>query len=157
MASKMGRPTGPEGARNAVIGVRVTPKVKFGLDLLSRLHRASLPDLLTIAINDLFSSERFGLWDVVPGQGPTPDDEVPTHRNLLNHLWAERSSDRFANIALKKRSLLLMTEGRLWSHIEGIPKYWSHQTRRNEEDLQRDVLAEDWESLKAEHLPLGIV
>ena len=153
MATKMGRPTGPDGARTAVVTVRLTPRVKFGLDMLSRLHRMSVPELLTIAVDDLFGSEIYGLWD--DEMEPVEYEKgqfINPRRNLLKVLWAERASDRFANIGLHKIELFDVSEKQLWNTIKSEQKYWSDASLRTDKELLRDVLAEDWPSLKSDFL-----
>jgi len=146
MKTKIGRPTGPEGPRNSLLSVRVTPKVRFGLEMLSRLHNTPIPDLVIRAIRELFNSEHEGLWDYdyepVEGEPNGP-------RYLLDILWAEKPSDRLANIGLNCKNLLTLDEKRLWLNITSQPKYWRHESQRTEAELRRDVLAEDWDTLEA--------
>ncbi len=143
--SVIGRPSGPEGARSTLLAVRVTPKVKFGLEMLSRLHGTSIPDLVNRAIKDLFDSKTEGLWDhdkrLADGQQTEPI-------NLLETLWAEKSVDRFINIGLNCEHLLTLDEKRLWRHVCNEPRYWSHETARTKNELLRDKLDYDWEILK---------
>lgn len=137
----MARPTGPDGPRSAVISIRLTPKLRFGLEMLSRLHRESLPDIISRAINDALSSEQNGLWDYAPGETQHP-------RMLMNLLWAERPSDRLANTALHCPYLLTAAENRLWALIKSKPELWLHPDERRAETLNREALAMTWDSLR---------
>lgn len=152
MATKLGRPTGAEGPRTSLLAVRVTPKVRFGLEMLSRLRNTPVPDLVTRAIGDLFGSEHQGLWDYPPGQTTASKEAPEAPRYLLDVLWAVTASDRFANIALKSNYLLNLGESNLWLHVTKDSKFWSHKTKRTEAELRRDVLAVDWEELQLKFL-----
>lgn len=155
MATKLGRPAGAEGPRTSLLAVRVTPKLRFGLEMLSRLRNTPVPDLVTRAISDLFGSEHQGLWDHPPGRTPVSKGEPDAPRYLLDALWAEKASDRLANIALKSSHLLNMGERSLWIYVSTDSKYWSHKTKRAESELRRDVLQADWEELKLKFLQVG--
>ena len=139
----MARPVGAEGAKTSTLSVRLTPKMRFGLEMMSRLHRETLPDIVTRAINDVFDSEDEGLWD---DEGDIA--EIGGRRNLLPLLWSPRPSDRLANLAFHCEYLLSTVESRLWAKIKASPTFWSSQTERTEEFLLRDVLAEGWEALE---------
>ena len=140
---RMARPTGPDGARSAVLSVRLTPKLRFGLEMLSRLHRESLPDILSRAINDVLTSEHDGLWDYAPGESERP-------RMLMPLLWDERSSDRLANIAFNCPHLLTASENRLWTLVKTKTDLWNSKQEYSPENLNRDALAECWGKLQLE-------
>ena len=145
MKTKFGRPTGPDGPRNALVSVRVTPKVRFGLEMLSRLRNTPMPDLVIRAIQDLFTSENEGLWDYdyEPVQG-----EPNGPRFLLDILWADTASERLAKIAFNCKGLLSLDERRLWQRILGEAKYWHQSAERTEDQLKLDALEQDWASLQ---------
>jgi hypothetical protein len=150
MATKLGRPVGPQGAKTVVLSLKVTPKVRFGLEMLSRMRNTSVPDLVTRAVTDLFDSESIGLW---VDDDKRPDEDFAGRRYLLDELWAERPSDRFANIALRSADLCTIDERGLWLYVEGQPKYWTHKKLRTEKEFLRDALALDWDELKSAYLP----
>ena len=149
MATKLGRPVGPQGAKTVVLSLKVTPKVRFGLEMLSRMRNTSVPDLVTRAVSDLFDSESIGLW---VDDDKRPDEDFAGRRYLLDELWAERPSDRFANIALRCEDLCTIAERTLWLHVEGEAKYWAHEKLRTEKEFLRDALALDWDKLKSAYL-----
>ena len=142
----MARPVGPDGARSALLSVRVTPKLMFGLEMMSRLHRASIPDIVSRAIKDVFTSDFEGLWDY--------EDDAKTEpglrRYLLDLLWAERPSDRFANIAFHCEYLMPTADVRLWSRIKSKAKFWQPDEPRTEANLLREALADDWAAINEE-------
>ena len=145
----------PGGPRGAVLSVRIPEKTRYGLQLMSRLYREAIPDIVIRAVNDAFTSENGGLFIDVKG------DDMP--RNLLAMTWAERESDRLANLALRYPDLLTGREQRLWTLVKATAKYWAPPTlvmtskaeaeasiaNWDESSLLRDVLAEDWAALTA--------
>ena len=125
------------------MSIRVTPKMRFNLDMMARLHRDTVPNIVTRAINDVFSSEVEGLWDYGGA-----DSENGHHRRLDNCLWAERASDRLANMAFNCDRLLSSSDVRLWSYIKAQPRFWRPQAPQTEQCLLRDVLASEWDAIQ---------
>lgn len=125
------------------ISVRMTPKMRFGLELMSRLHARPVAEVVSYAISEVFTSEIEGLYD---DQGPV---ETGGKRYLLNLLWSDRASDRLANIALQCPQLLTTAERRMWTRIEQMPELWSGDVR-DESHLLRDVLAQRWTEIEQE-------
>lgn len=139
----MARTAGAEGAKTSTLSVRLTPKMRFGLEMMARLHRDSIPEIVTRAINNIFSSEYDGLWD--------SDTDSPYGRRwLMKLLWAERPSDRLANLAFHCPSLMSSAENRLWSHIKSESKFWKKAGAQTEKNLLREMLAQSWENLQSE-------
>lgn len=136
-------PKGDDGSRNVTMSIRVTPKMRFNLEMMARLHRDTIPNIVTRAINNVFSSEFEGLWDY----GGTIS-EVGYLRPLDNCLWAERASDRLANIAFNCDRLLTSSDVRLWSYIKAQPRFWREQVPQTEKGLLRDVLASEWDAIQ---------
>lgn len=77
------------------IGVRVSPKTRYALDLIARKHGASLSALMVSAAEKLIEAE--GMTVVRPG-----DDAC-----LLDKLWSESESERL--LALKRYAPSLLT------------------------------------------------
>lgn len=140
-------PSSPDGAKNVTLSVRITAKARFGLELMSRLHGRTIPEVVSYAIEEVLTSEIEGLYD---DRGPA---ETAGKRYLLPLLWAERPSDRMANIGLHCPDLLEPAERRLWAHIEAQSELWTG-AGRGERDLNRDALAQQWESIR-EKFSLG--
>lgn len=77
------------------IGVRVSPKTRYALDLIARKHGASLSALMVSAAEKLIEAE--GMTVVRPG-----DDDC-----LLDKLWSESESERL--LALQQYAPSLLT------------------------------------------------
>jgi hypothetical protein len=142
--TKTGRPPKQAGeARTSTLTIRLTPKMRFGLEMMARLYHISIPDIVSRAVNEVFGSEYQGLSDF------DGDPQVAQgYRDLLKLLWSERPSDRVANIALHCHKLLSGPEMQIWHRIRSDEKYWSNPAALTEVNLLRDVLAADWESLQ---------
>ena len=141
----MPRRVGPSGHKSEVVTVRMTPKLRYGLELMARLHQETVPEVITRAIASAFTAEYGGLFVYVDG-----DNEFP--RNLLEIAWAERPSDRLVNLALRYPNVMSRAERAIWSAIKSNAKYWrSERSRRatvsDENAVLRDVIAEDWTAI----------
>lgn len=135
---------GPDGPKNVTVSVRVSPKVRFGLEMMSRLHHRTVPEIVSDAIDQVFGSEIEGLYD---DKGAP---EAGGKRPLLNLLWAERPSDRLANIAFECPQLLSSPEKKVWSQVLDDPRFWTTAKARTPRNLLRDELAARWEELEGE-------
>ena len=144
----MARPASPEGARSALLSSRVTPKLMFGLEMMSRLHRSPIPDIVSRAIKDVFNSDFEGFWDQ---QSTPPDDKSNGRRYLLEILWADEPSNRFANIAFFCDRLMSSSDARLWSFVKTQAHFWQPGAPQTERSLRRDLLANEWENIQEAH------
>lgn len=143
----MVRRAGPEGRKSELLSVRLTPRVRYGLDLVARLHRETVPEVVARAVAELFTSEHGGLFVHVGD-----DDKFPT--NLLKLVWADLPSDRLINLALRYPSVMTLAERDLWQRICNTPKYWrcesaDTQPKPSEATILRTVVAEEWDDLNA--------
>lgn len=141
----MPRRVAPSEKKSVGIAVRLHPKTMFGIELMRRLHKESVAEVVTRAIEDAFWNDTGGLRMPIPG--------TDMSENLLEVAWAERPSDRVANLAFCYRQALTRTEEEIWKDVEKSEKYWradqkGEPSSRSKETLQRDVLAEDWEGLQ---------
>lgn len=141
----------PGGPRDAVLSVRVPARLKFGLDLIARMHRESVPDVIIRALNDALTSENGGLLVDLPGE------DQATY--LLPRVWDERDCVRVVKLALLQPSLLTRTEQLVWEFVRADDKYWatpkgktskkgaSVHALRHLEEVQVPVLEADWDEL----------
>lgn len=146
----MPRIAGPEGVKSTTITIRLTPKMRFGLELMSRRHNDSVQTMLQRAINDLFGSTHEGLLvDLC-----RPEDEVAEGLfapvNILNAVWSESEAERLANLALLCPDLLNTAEKRLWAKVTENERYWRAGVvgeQKSRDGLLLEKLEEDWELL----------
>lgn len=144
----MARPASPEGARSALLSSRVTPKLMFGLEMMSRLHRSPIPDIVSRAIKDVFNSDYEGFWD---NQVTPPSGKSNGRRYLLELLWADKPSDRFANVAFYCDRLMSSSDARLWSFVKTRAHFWQPGVPQTEQSLRREILANEWENIQEAH------
>lgn len=103
-----------EGQKSAVISVRLTPRMRFGLELMGRLHQETMPEVVARAISDALTSGKGGLFVGADASTGLPFD-------LLKRVWADRESDRLANLALHYPAIMSRRERELWERIESSP------------------------------------
>lgn len=139
------------GPRDSVFTVRLPARLRFGLELTSRLNGEPMTDVVVRALSDGLSSENGGLFVDVPGE------DLPVF--LLPKVWDERDAVRLVKLALVYPPLLGATERRAWEAIRAEDKYWSSSKVRSAkaarpvrkfEDLQVAPLEADWEGLLAD-------
>lgn len=137
------------GPRDSLLSVRIPARLKFGLDLMSRLNREPMTDVLVRALNDALSSENGGLFVELPGHAE------PVY--LLAKVWDEREPVRLVKLALLYPALLTLSQQNLWKLIAADDSYWvkperpgkNEQAARRVDDLLADKLQADWERLNA--------
>lgn len=139
------------GPRDSVFTVRLPARLRFGLELTSRLNNEPMTDVVVRALSDGLSSENGGLFVDLPGE------ELPVF--LLPKVWDEREPVRLVKLALVYPPLLGASERRAWEVIRAEDKYWSTSKTRSPkgekpvrkfEDLQAAQLEADWEALWAD-------
>ena len=147
----MPRIAGPEGVKSATVTIRLTPKIRFGLELMSRRYNDSIQTMLQRAITDMFGSTHEGLLvDLC-----RPEDEVAEGLfapvNILNAIWSESEPERLANLAILCPELLNTLERRIWAKVMESSRYWltAAGDQKNQRTLLLEKLEEDWELLKS--------
>ncbi len=139
------------GPRDSVFTVRLPARLRFGLELTSRLNGEPMTDVVVRALSDGLSSENGGLFVDVPGE------DLPVF--LLPKVWDERDAVRLVKLALVYPPLLGATERRAWEAIRAEDNYWSSAKLRSSnrprpvrkfEDVQVAPLGADSEGLLAD-------
>jgi len=139
------------GPRDSVFTVRLPARLRYGLELTSRLNGEPMTDVVVRALSDGLSSENGGLFVDLPGE------DLPVF--LLPKVWDEREPVRLVKLALVYPPLLGASERRAWEAIRAGDKYWSSSKTRNSkatkpvrniEELQVAQLEADWEVLWAD-------
>lgn len=88
--------------------------MRFGLELMGRLHQETMPEVVARAISDALTSGKGGLFVGADASTGLPFD-------LLKRVWADRESDRLANLALHYPAIMSRRERELWERIESSP------------------------------------
>lgn len=126
------------------ITVRINPKLKYGLELLSRKQHRTISSVVEWAIERAIQDSQEGLWS------------RNVEENILDHVWDIDESDRLANLAISSPTLLSYEEEVLWKLIKENGAVWKgHFNADGEytwsvsrEALNREILRKHWETFK---------
>lgn len=94
--------------KSEVITIRLTPKMKFGLELMARLHKRSVAQTADIAIQRL-------LWDPFDGQEAVSG--TPRDPGLLDALWSPHRGERLRRMVFTSPELVAPEEEVLWNQL----------------------------------------
>jgi hypothetical protein len=126
--------------------VRLSPKYRYGLDLIARLSGKTVSAVMEDLIRDRV--------------GPALIDGTPTDRlnaeyfaralsnkdlvtgEVFVRTWDPRDCDRFINTALYVRRLMTEDEDLIWRMIEETPVFW-----RNDE-IDRELVRVHWDAIQ---------
>lgn len=115
----MARPRKPAGStKGDSLTIRIRPRVKFGLELLARMQRRSISDVVeTLVIKG--ATDAF-----VQLTPPDGDSEIPT--NLIDQLWAPTEAERLVNMAELLPDLMNYEEELRWKLIWNTDLLWHY-------------------------------
>jgi hypothetical protein len=99
--------------KTEVVTLRIDPKIRFGLELLSRKQYRNLSSVVEWAINEALNGE----------------DGIDN----LNFIWDVEEADRFINLALYYPELLSYEEQILWKLLSGNGYLWKGQYDKEKE------------------------
>lgn len=129
--------------RSVLIALRVTPRVRYGLELLARRQRCSMSEIVLQAVDARLDDVRVGLRLVARGE------RQPTL--VLDRVWSPHEWERISRVALFYPELLQDNERYLWRRIQESAAYWKRSPVPKHpavDDLNWDVVARDWPKLK---------
>jgi hypothetical protein len=123
--------TTPVQAKGENINVRVTPKIRFGIELLARKQRRNISSVVEWALQKAMNDPIEGLIE--------PDPEaIGTTINILQLLWDVDEFDRIYYMAAFKEDLLTYEEERLIKLIrESELADYFHETIREQTNVPR--------------------
>ena len=133
----------PKGAQNSrkteSVTVRLDPKVRFALELLSRVEHRSVTGVVEAALQARFKNA------TVDG-----DDNGETVQELVESVYQTDEVERFVKMAERAPQLLDFEERRLWESIWATPDLWddSPGRRRRLEDLDTRTLKLSWDGIR---------
>lgn len=129
--------------KSVLLTLRVTPRVRFGLDLLAQQSGRTVSQVVGRAIDDAIGSKGEGLV-IVPRGERTPV-------NVIDRVWSPHEHERVVRLGLWFPQLLNDEQRHLWRMIQEAPRYLkqgSMPLRASPSDIRWDELATDWHSLK---------
>jgi len=115
MASKSksgsgGETTSSSGAKSDVITVRISPKLKYGLELLSRKQHRPLSSVVTWAIEQMMTSHEAGLFKTRKSVKSGKGTDGSTEEYMLETLWNVHPADRLVKLATHWPELMTYEE-----------------------------------------------
>jgi hypothetical protein len=113
------------------ITVRVNPKIKYGLELLSRKQHRTLSDVVSWAINQALMDESQGLIDKASGE------------NILDTAWEPYEADRLIKLVCFYPSLLDYEEELIWKFVQEVRLFWRGPNKSMFE-IQEKIKKEGW-------------
>ena len=129
--------------RTNVITLRVTPKMRFGLELLAQEHGQTLTEVVIWAVNELFSTEQIGLFRYPAGQAHPV--------RALDHVWSPLEYERVVRLGIAFPELMSDRQKYLWGRVRETRKYWkagADRERPTPDDVKWEALAKDWPDLE---------
>ncbi|MGU9820052.1 hypothetical protein [Pseudomonas sp. LF090] len=111
-ADEMAKNKPNQGARKTeTLTLRLDPKVKLMIELISRIRRQSITGVVEAAIEEI----AFDLdAPVMSGGEPNPMSLLGT----VGEIWSTDESERFVNLCVHLPSLITYEEQRLWETIK---------------------------------------
>jgi hypothetical protein len=134
------------------ITVRLSPRIKYGLELLSRMQHRTLSDVVNWAIESIMRDRQRGLFDKETGV------------NMLEQAWEPHLADRIIKLAVLYPNLLNYEEELLWKLIQEHEVFWKKHFQASlstpeqskaevwdvvHSSLRFDLLRAHWDSLKS--------
>jgi len=140
----MARPRS-ENPRSVLLALRVTPRMRFGLELLAQRDRCSMSEVVLRAIDARFEDAALGLQLVAKGERK--------FSSVLERAWSPHEHERVVRLGVWFPQLLDTEQAHLWRLVCETPRYWelgSTSKRRRICDVRWELLAKDWPGLKRE-------
>lgn len=94
--------------KSEVITIRLNPKLKFGLELMARLHHRSVAQTAELAIQRLLAD---------PFDGREAVSGTPFDPGLLDALWSPHRGERLRRMVFDHPELLAHEEEVLWHQL----------------------------------------
>lgn len=136
----------PKQQKVETLTIRMSPKIKYGLELLSRKQHRNLTSVAEWALDRVLNDRNEGLW--------MSEGEEAFH--LLDKVWDPLEPDRFVKLALNYPSLLTYEEELLWKIVCENGFFWKGSQNKkgyyvwecDKDTIKIDEVREYWETLK---------
>ena len=131
-----------KGAQNSrkteSVTVRLDPKVRFALELLSRVEHRSVTGVVQAALEARFRGTKI-----------SGESYGETVQELVEGVYRTDEVERFVKMAERAPKLLDFEERRLWESIWATPDLWNAPPqRRGPENLDIEMLKLHWAEVK---------
>lgn len=128
--------------RTNVVTLRVTPQVRFGLELLAQERGETLTEVVTWAVKQVFGTEQVGLLRYATGEHSAT--------RVLDRVWSPYEYERVVRLGMYFPELMSDRQRQLWSRVRESRKYWkrgSVPAHPLPDAVDWPVLARDWPRL----------
>ncbi len=128
--------------RTNVVTLRVTPQMRFGLELLAQERGETLTEVVTWAVSEMFGTEQVGLLRFATGESMAT--------RVLDRVWSPHEHERVVRLGMYFPELMSARQRHLWSRVRESRKYWksgSAPSHPEPDDVDWSVLARDWPGL----------
>lgn len=134
--------------KTETLTLRLEPKLKFLIELISRMKRQSITGVVESAVEDL----AFGLDVSFHDNGTT---EPLAMVNALANIWSTDESERFLNFCYHLPHLMTYEDQRVWETIKVSPVFFEAKKSKAStprkieslDQLDRLVVSQSWQSL----------
>jgi len=161
MKKKAAKGAGGKLVRSEIIQARLSPKLRFMAELISRAERRTLSSLIEMLIDDVAQNYRVSKFE-----NAYEDAKACTMSDAATQIWHTEEPIRLVNLALAIPGLLTHEEEKIWHLIYDTPYFWKCMKvslcdeNNNEigtewqplyslDGLIRENLYEYWDQLKA--------
>lgn len=142
MATKKPAPSKKTPDRKTeVLSIRIDPRTRYGLDLLSRLQRRSATGVVEWVVQEAFAREEFESYD----------NGSFTVAEVMDDLWRINDIERLVALALRKPQLLTFEESRKWAVLKGTKAFWKTGSTSRHIDFSSfnwDLVLPLWERIE---------
>lgn len=111
--------TKTSASKGEAVNIRVNPKTRFGLELLSRKQHRTLTSVIEWAVELALTDPNNGLW-----HNKSRGTFVVEPDFILEKVWDPSESDRFIKLAVHYPYLLSYEEEVLWKNIKEESLLW---------------------------------
>jgi hypothetical protein len=116
--------------KSSSITVRLDPKTKYALEILSRKQHRTISSVVDWALHRAFDNEYEGLSD-------------------LNNIWDVEEADRFVKLALNYPSLLNYDEQKIWKIIQESETCWKGYEKAGKWKFEIGIDSISWDNLRS--------
>lgn len=128
--------------RTNVVTLRVTPQMRFGLELLAQERGETLTEVVTWAVTELFGTEQIGLLRFATGESMAT--------RVLDRVWSPHEHERVVRLGMYFPEFMNNRQQYLWSRVRESRKFWKQggvPAHPVPDDVDWPVLAQDWPTL----------
>ena len=120
----------------------MSPKMRFGLELLAHERGETLTEVVTWAVAQMFGTEQVGLLRYASGEAMAT--------RVLDRVWSPLEHERVVRLGIYFPDLMNDRHAYLWSRVRESRKYWksgSAPATPVPDDVNWSALALDWPDL----------